>query len=96
MADQDGMRAIGIAIAALAKDPFPAAGFHAGGMVKPILLSDPAAVAVAFVDTEATSGCQKKPIIFREDEGAGEHCHEGTGRRDVRFWGAVTARSALP
>jgi mRNA-degrading endonuclease RelE of RelBE toxin-antitoxin system len=30
MADQDGMHAIGFAIAALAKDPFPAEGFHAG------------------------------------------------------------------
>jgi mRNA-degrading endonuclease RelE of RelBE toxin-antitoxin system len=30
MADQDGMRAIGAAVAALAADPFPAEGFHAG------------------------------------------------------------------
>ena len=30
MADQDGMRAIGAAVAGLAKDPFPAGGFHAG------------------------------------------------------------------
>jgi hypothetical protein len=30
MADQDGMRAIGAAVAALADDPLPAAGFHAG------------------------------------------------------------------
>jgi mRNA-degrading endonuclease RelE of RelBE toxin-antitoxin system len=31
MADQDGMRAIGSAVAALAEDPLPAEGFHAGG-----------------------------------------------------------------
>jgi len=30
MADQAGMRAIGAAVAALAKDPLPADGFHAG------------------------------------------------------------------
>ena len=30
MTDQDGMRAIGAAVAALAEDPLPAAGFHAG------------------------------------------------------------------
>ena len=30
MADQDGMRAIGVAVAALAVDPLPADGFHAG------------------------------------------------------------------
>jgi hypothetical protein len=30
MADQDGMRAIGAAVAALADDPLPEAGFHAG------------------------------------------------------------------
>jgi mRNA-degrading endonuclease RelE of RelBE toxin-antitoxin system len=30
MADQDGMRAIGAAVAALAEDPFPSEGFHAG------------------------------------------------------------------
>jgi mRNA interferase RelE/StbE len=30
MADQDGMRAIGAAVAALAKAPLPADGFHAG------------------------------------------------------------------
>ncbi|MGH3305230.1 MAG: hypothetical protein ACRDOK_26910 [Streptosporangiaceae bacterium] len=30
MADQDGMRAIGAAVAALADDPFTEAGFHAG------------------------------------------------------------------
>jgi mRNA-degrading endonuclease RelE of RelBE toxin-antitoxin system len=30
MADQDGMRAIGTAVAALAEDPLPAEGFHAG------------------------------------------------------------------
>jgi mRNA interferase RelE/StbE len=30
MADQDGMRAIGAAVAALADDPLPAEGFHAG------------------------------------------------------------------
>jgi mRNA-degrading endonuclease RelE of RelBE toxin-antitoxin system len=30
MADQDGMRAIGAAVAALAKDPLPVDGFHAG------------------------------------------------------------------
>jgi len=30
MADQDGMRAIGAAVAALAKDSLPADGFHAG------------------------------------------------------------------
>jgi len=30
MADQDGMRAIGAAVAALAEDPFPGGGFHAG------------------------------------------------------------------
>jgi mRNA-degrading endonuclease RelE of RelBE toxin-antitoxin system len=30
MADQGGMRAIGAAVAALAEDPFPAEGFHAG------------------------------------------------------------------
>ncbi len=29
MADQNGMHAIGIAVAALAKDPVPAVGFHA-------------------------------------------------------------------
>ncbi len=30
MADQDGMRAIGAAVAALAEDPLPSEGFHAG------------------------------------------------------------------
>lgn len=30
MADQAGMRAIGVAVAALAEDPVPAEGFHAG------------------------------------------------------------------
>ena len=30
MADQAGMRAIGAVVAALAKDPLPADGFHAG------------------------------------------------------------------
>ena len=30
MADQDGMRAIGAAVAALAEGPFPLGGFHAG------------------------------------------------------------------
>jgi ParE toxin of type II toxin-antitoxin system, parDE len=30
MADQHGMRAIGTAVAALAADPLPADGFHAG------------------------------------------------------------------
>jgi hypothetical protein len=30
MADQDGMRAIGAAVAALAEDPLPGEGFHAG------------------------------------------------------------------
>jgi len=30
LADQDGMRAIGAAVAALADDPFPSEGFHAG------------------------------------------------------------------
>ena len=29
MADQDGMRAIGAAVAALAEDPLPGEGFHA-------------------------------------------------------------------
>ena len=30
MADQDGMRAIGTAVAALADDPYPPEGFHRG------------------------------------------------------------------
>lgn len=30
MADQDGMRVIGAAVAALAADPLPAEGFHVG------------------------------------------------------------------
>jgi mRNA-degrading endonuclease RelE of RelBE toxin-antitoxin system len=30
MVDQDGMRAIGAAVASLADDPLPAEGFHAG------------------------------------------------------------------
>lgn len=30
MADQDGMRAIGAAVAGLAFDPYPAEGFHRG------------------------------------------------------------------
>jgi hypothetical protein len=30
MADQDGLRAIGKAVAALANDPLPDTGFHAG------------------------------------------------------------------
>jgi Txe/YoeB family toxin of Txe-Axe toxin-antitoxin module len=30
MHDQDGMRAIGIAVAGLADDPYPAEGFHRG------------------------------------------------------------------
>ena len=30
MADQDGMRAIGLAVAALAEDPLPSSAFHAG------------------------------------------------------------------
>jgi hypothetical protein len=30
MHDQDGMRAIGAAIAGLSEDPFPAEGFHSG------------------------------------------------------------------
>ena len=30
MADQDGMRAIGAAVAGLAADPHPAEGFHRG------------------------------------------------------------------
>lgn len=28
--DQDGMRAIGVAVAALARDPYPAEAFHRG------------------------------------------------------------------
>lgn len=30
MADQDGMRAIGVAVAGLAEDPYPAEAFHRG------------------------------------------------------------------
>jgi len=30
MQDQDGMRAIGVAVAALADDPYPAGAFHRG------------------------------------------------------------------
>jgi mRNA-degrading endonuclease RelE of RelBE toxin-antitoxin system len=30
MGDQDGMRAIGVAVAALALDPYPPEGFHRG------------------------------------------------------------------
>jgi len=30
MADQDGMQAIGAAVAALAEDPLPVEGFHSG------------------------------------------------------------------
>ena len=30
MRDQDGMRAVGAAVAALAHDPYPAEGFHRG------------------------------------------------------------------
>jgi mRNA-degrading endonuclease RelE of RelBE toxin-antitoxin system len=30
MADQDGMRAIGAAVAGLADDPYPVEGFHRG------------------------------------------------------------------
>jgi hypothetical protein len=30
MGDQDGMRAIGVAVAGLALDPYPPAGFHQG------------------------------------------------------------------
>jgi hypothetical protein len=30
MGDQDGMRAIGAAVAELAEDPYPAEGFHRG------------------------------------------------------------------
>ena len=30
MEDQDGMRAIGVAVAALALDPYPPEGFHQG------------------------------------------------------------------
>ena len=30
MRDQDGMRAVGVAVAALATDPYPPEGFHRG------------------------------------------------------------------
>jgi len=30
MRDQDGMRAVGVAVAALASEPYPAEGFHRG------------------------------------------------------------------
>jgi mRNA-degrading endonuclease RelE of RelBE toxin-antitoxin system len=30
MRDQDGMRAVGVAVAALADDPYPSDGFHRG------------------------------------------------------------------
>ena len=30
MRDQDGMRAVGVAVAALADDPYPVDGFHRG------------------------------------------------------------------
>ena len=30
MRDQDGMRAVGIAVATLADDPYPSEGFHRG------------------------------------------------------------------
>jgi hypothetical protein len=30
MRDQDGMRAVGVAVAALAADPYPPEGFHRG------------------------------------------------------------------
>ena len=35
MADQDAMRAIGAAVAALAADPLPAEGFHTGEYHRP-------------------------------------------------------------
>jgi len=33
IADQDGMRAIGAAVEALADDPLPGTGFHAGEII---------------------------------------------------------------
>jgi hypothetical protein len=35
MRDQDGMRAVGVAVAALADDPYPSDGFHRGRYHRP-------------------------------------------------------------
>ncbi|HKD89689.1 MAG TPA: hypothetical protein VKB62_14260 [Streptosporangiaceae bacterium] len=60
MADQDGMRAIGVAVATLADDPLPAEGFHAGeyhrlrvGSYRVIYIVEPEIVTINRVDRVA-------------------------------------------
>jgi len=57
MADQDGMRAIGAAVAALAEDPLPGEGFHAGeyhrlrvGSYRVVYIVEPDLITVSRVD----------------------------------------------
>lgn len=60
MHDQDGMRAIGAAVAALADDPYPADGFHRGdyhrlrvGPYRIVYVIDGDAITVERVDRVA-------------------------------------------
>ena len=57
MADQDGMRAIGAAVAALFNDPFPEDAFHAGeyhrlrvGLYRVMYVLDEDVITVSRVD----------------------------------------------
>jgi mRNA interferase RelE/StbE len=57
MADQEGMRTIGAAVAELARDPLPADGFHAGeyhrlrvGAYRVVYLVDDDLITVSRVD----------------------------------------------
>ena len=59
--DQDGMRAVGAAVAALAYDPYPAEGFHRGryhrlrvGRYRVIYLIDGDVITVERVDRTTT------------------------------------------
>jgi mRNA-degrading endonuclease RelE of RelBE toxin-antitoxin system len=61
MRDQDGMRAVGVAIAALADDPYPAEGFHRGryhrlrcGPYRVLYVIDDDVITVERVDRVAT------------------------------------------
>jgi mRNA-degrading endonuclease RelE of RelBE toxin-antitoxin system len=61
MADQQGMRAIGAAVAALAGDPLPAEGFHAGeyhrlrvGSYRVVYVIEDDLITVSRVDRLAT------------------------------------------
>jgi mRNA-degrading endonuclease RelE of RelBE toxin-antitoxin system len=57
MADQDGMRAIGVAVAGLTEDPYPAEAFHRGeyhrlrvGLYRVVYVIDDDLITVERVD----------------------------------------------